>query len=80
MLAAAFDWSLGNYLIIDHGDGVWTYYLHNSALYVYQGQYVEQGQAIAAVGSTGSSTGPHLDFRIKVYGSYVNPLAYVSPY
>ncbi|MBR0085471.1 MAG: peptidoglycan DD-metalloendopeptidase family protein [Lachnospiraceae bacterium] len=80
VLVAAYDWSLGNYLIIDHGNGTWTYYLHNSALYVYQGQYVEQGQAIAAVGSTGSSTGPHLDFRVKVYGSYVNPLAYVSPY
>lgn len=77
--AQAFDSGLGNYIIIDHGNGVQSYYLHNSTISVSVGQTVTQGQVIAGVGTTGSSTGNHLDFRIRVNGSYVNPLTYVSP-
>jgi len=77
--AQAFDSGLGNYIIIDHGNGVQSYYLHNSTVSVSIGQTVTQGQVIAGVGTTGSSTGNHLDFRVRVNGSYVNPLAYVSP-
>lgn len=79
VLAQAFDSGLGNYIIIDHGNGVSSYYLHNSTVSVSVGQTVTQGQVIAGVGTTGSSTGNHLDFRIRINGSYVNPLAYVSP-
>ena len=79
VVAATYDYSLGNYIIINHGNGYNTYYLHSSALYVSVGTSVSKGQAIAAVGTTGSSTGNHLDFRVKVNGSYANPLNYVSP-
>lgn len=68
----------GNYIIINHGNGIQTLYAHCSNLYVKQGQYVNQGDIIAAIGSSGNSTGPHLHFEIRVNGQYVNPLNYVS--
>lgn len=74
---AAYSGSAGNYVVISHGNGVSTVYMHASALYVSEGDKVEQGQKIAAVGSTGFSTGPHLHFGVIVYGNYVNPLNYV---
>ncbi len=67
----------GNYIVIDHGDNVLTYYLHNSKLLVKKNDYVRKGQVIAESGSTGISTGPHLDFRIKVRGKWVNPLEWL---
>ncbi|WP_217634931.1 M23 family metallopeptidase [Micromonospora pattaloongensis] len=63
----------GNTVIIDHGGGVSTLYAHNSALSVRPGQRVEAGQEIAAVGSTGDSTGPHLHFEVEVEGRPVDP-------
>lgn len=66
----------GRYLIIDHGNGMSTLYGHTSELYVSTGDWVEQGQPIAAVGSTGWSTGPHLHFEIRENGYDVNPLNY----
>lgn len=74
---SAYSGSAGNYVVISHGNGVSTVYMHASALYVSEGEKVEQGQKIAAVGSTGFSTGPHLHFGVIVYGNYVNPLNYV---
>lgn len=69
--------SLGNLVIISHGNGVETYYGHCSKLYAKVGQYVEQGEIIAAVGSTGNSTGPHLHLEIRVNGVSYNPQNYV---
>lgn len=66
----------GRYLIIDHGGGVSTLYGHTSELYVSVGDYVTAGQPIAAVGSTGWSTGPHLHFEIRINGQTQNPLNY----
>ena len=70
--------SAGNYVVISHGNGISTVYMHASALYVSVGDVVAKGQTIAAVGSTGYSSGPHLHFGIIVNGSYVNPLNYVQ--
>lgn len=67
----------GYHVIIDHGNGVHTLYGHCSALYVSEGQYVNQGDAIAAVGSTGNSTGPHLHLEIRVNGARYNPQYYL---
>lgn len=75
---AAYSSSAGNYVVISHGGGVCTVYMHASALYVSEGEKVTGGQRIAAVGSTGFSTGPHLHFGVIVNGSYVNPLNYVN--
>lgn len=76
---ASYSNAMGNYIVISHGNGVSTVYEHCSALYVSAGDYVSQGATIAAVGSTGISTGAHLHFGVSVGGSYVNPLSYVSP-
>ena len=63
----------GNYILIDHGGGYSTGYGHLSAIYVSNGQTVQRGQAIGAVGSTGQSTGPHLHFEIRIAGKPVDP-------
>ena len=67
----------GNYVKISHGSGVETLYAHCSKLYVKTGQKVEQGEAIAAVGSTGKSTGPHLHLEIRLNGVSHNPQLYL---
>lgn len=78
VVAAAYSGSMGNYIMIDHGSGLYTIYMHCSALYVSKGQTVVKGQSIAAVGSTGRSTGPHLHFSVRLNGSYVSPWNYIS--
>lgn len=67
----------GNLVIISHGNGIQTYYGHCSKLYVSNGQKVTAGTKIAAVGSTGNSTGNHLHFEIRKNGSQINPQKYV---
>lgn len=68
----------GMYVVIDHGDGYQSLYAHCSAIYVSVGQMVNKGDTIAAVGSTGWSTGPHLHFEIRKDGARVDPLNYVA--
>jgi murein DD-endopeptidase MepM/ murein hydrolase activator NlpD len=67
----------GNVLEIDHGNGIVTRYAHCSKIDVRQGQRVTRGQRVAAVGSTGLSTGPHLHYEIHINGKVVDPLTYV---
>lgn len=64
----------GYTVVINHGDGVTSLYAHASKLLVGYGQWVEAGQAIARVGSTGHSTGPHLHFELRIDGGSINPL------
>ncbi len=78
VVAADYSGSMGNYIMIDHGDGLYTIYMHASALYVSKGTWVSKGQKIAAVGSTGRSTGNHLHFSVRLNGSYVSPWNYIS--
>ncbi|MGO5029980.1 murein hydrolase activator EnvC family protein [Candidatus Agathobaculum pullicola] len=68
----------GNYTVIDHGGGTMTAYGHQSSIIVSVGQYVEQGQVIGYVGSTGNSTGPHLHFEVYQNGSTVDPKSFFS--
>lgn len=79
VIISTYSVSAGNYIMIDHGGGVFTVYMHCSQLLASVGDKVSQGQVIAKVGSTGYSTGPHLHFGIRSGGAYVNPLKYVSP-
>lgn len=78
VVAADYSATMGNYIMIDHGDGLYTVYMHASALYVSKGDIVVKGEHIAAVGSTGRSTGNHLHFSVRLNGSYVSPWNYLS--
>ncbi|SDM40021.1 Septal ring factor EnvC, activator of murein hydrolases AmiA and AmiB [Lachnospira pectinoschiza] len=70
--------SAGNYIMIYHGDGLYTRYLHCSSLLVSVGDYVTKGQKIGLMGTTGNSTGVHLHFDVRLNGSYVSPWNYLS--
>ncbi len=76
---AKYGWNggFGNYIQIDHGNGICTIYAHLSSISVSEGQTVQLGQKIGNVGSTGNSTGPHLHLGVIVNGSYVNPMPYL---
>lgn len=78
VVAASYSSSMGNYVMVDHGDGLYTIYMHASALYVAKDDVVVRGETIAAVGSTGRSTGPHLHFGVRLGGEYVSPWNYLS--
>ena len=77
---AGYNSSMGNYVMINHGSGLYTVYMHASALYVSEGDVVSAGQTIAAVGSTGVSTGNHLHFSVRLNGNYVDPNDYIYFY
>ena len=74
---AGYKGSYGYMVVISHGNGVETYYAHCSRLYVSAGDTVSQGAVIAAVGSTGNSTGPHLHLEVRVNGVAKNPQNYI---
>ena len=63
----------GGTLIFDHGHGISTLYMHMKDIYVKKGQKVKQGEIIGTVGSTGRSTGPHLDIRLNWFGVRLDP-------
>ena len=71
-----FDAARGNYLVLDHGDGLTTLYAHCRNVDVKEGDTVKVGEMVAAVGSTGMSTGPHLHFEVRQDGEAQNPVAY----
>jgi len=73
IIYAGWEGGYGNTIIIDHGGNTSTLYGHCSQLFVSEGQEVQRGQAIGAVGSTGESTGPHLHFEIRINGVPVDP-------
>ena len=74
---AGYKGSYGNLMVITHENGVQTYYGHCSQLYLSSGATVSQGQTVAAVGSTGNSTGPHLHFEVRVNGTAYKTENYV---
>lgn len=78
VVAASYTSVMGNYIMIDHGDSIYTVYMHCSKLHVKQGAIVVAGETIAAVGSTGRSTGNHLHFSVRVNGEYVSPWNYIK--
>ena len=75
---AGYGSAAGNYVKIDHGDGISSIYMHLSSYCVRAGQIVSAGQQIGATGATGVATGDHLHFGISVNGVYVNPCNYVA--
>nr|WP_243153393.1 M23 family metallopeptidase [Senegalia massiliensis] len=77
VLSSGWKGGYGKTVMVTHDNGTTSLYAHNSSLLVSPGQFVRQGQAIARIGSTGNSTGPHLHFEIRVNGNYRNPLSYV---
>ena len=77
VILAAYTGGYGNYTCIDHGGGLSTCYAHQSSFAVSSGQSVQQGQVIGYSGNTGSSTGPHLHFEVRVNGSAVDPMGYL---
>ena len=78
VVTATYSSSAGNYVMISHGNRMYTVYMHCSRLAVSEGDSVTQGQLIAYVGSTGISTGAHLHFGVSKNGEYVNPFEYVK--
>ncbi len=77
VISAGYSGSYGYLVKVDHGNGVETWYAHTNKMYVKKGDTVKAGDVIAAVGSTGNSTGPHLHLEIRVNGEHVNPQDYL---
>lgn len=77
VIIAGWSSSAGNWVVIDHGNGLVTKYMHHSALAVSAGQTVAKGQQIGYVGNTGNSFGAHLHFQVEVNGSAVDPQGYL---
>ncbi|HEY9825266.1 MAG TPA: peptidoglycan DD-metalloendopeptidase family protein [Stenomitos sp.] len=80
VISAEWAGGYGNAVIIDHGNGLTTLYGHTSQMFVTAGQSIQKGQPIAAVGSTGLSTGPHLHFEVRRGGEPIDPMPFLSNY
>lgn len=78
VVAADYSSTMGNYVMIDHGDNLYTIYMHASTLKVSKDSVVHRGDTIALVGSTGRSTGNHLHFSVRKNGTYVSPWDYIT--
>ena len=78
VVIAEYHYSYGNYVVIDHGDGVSTVYAHASKLLVSKGDKVKKGDVIAKVGTSGNSTGYHLHFEFRLNGKYTDPFNYIK--
>ena len=78
VVKSGYNSAYGNMIVIDHGGGVQTLYAHGSEIVAKLGQEVKAGDVVLKVGSTGYSTGPHAHFEVRINGSTVNPLDYVS--
>ena len=78
VVIATYHNSYGNYVVIDHGDGVSTVYAHCSKLTVTKGATVKKGDKIGEVGTTGNSTGNHLHFEFRLNGKYIDPFTYIK--
>ena len=78
VVASSYSPTMGNYVMVNHGDDLYTIYMHASAVYVSTGEKVIRGEKIAAVGSTGRSTGNHLHFSVRENGDYVSPWKYLG--
>lgn len=78
VVAADYNWSMGNYVMINHGGGLYTVYMHSSKLLCKKDDMVLRGEKIALVGTTGRSTGNHLHFSVRLNGQYVDPWPYLK--
>ena len=78
VITAGWDSTAGNWIVIDHGNGLVTKYMHHSKIFVEEGQHVEKGQQIGLTGNTGRSSGIHLHFQVEENGVAVDPSAYLS--
>lgn len=77
VIAKRLTYSYGQYILIDHGNGLSTLYAHNSSLVVGVGDKVSKGQIIAYSGESGNATGPHVHFEVRLNGTRVNPMSYL---
>jgi murein DD-endopeptidase MepM/ murein hydrolase activator NlpD len=77
VIMASYNGGYGNYTCVDHGSGLSTCYAHQSGFAVSSGQSVGQGQVIGYSGNTGSSTGPHLHFEVRINGAAQDPMGYL---
>lgn len=77
VIMASYNGGYGNYTCVDHGSGLSTCYAHQSGYAVSSGQQVSQGQVIGYSGNTGSSTGPHLHFEVRINGAAQDPMGYL---
>lgn len=77
VIAKKLTYSYGQYILIDHGNGLSTLYAHNSSLVVSVGDQVSKGQIIAYSGESGNATGPHVHFEVRLNGTRVNPMNYL---